>query len=29
LQQWHAEKGRWAIKIGSETVLLKPDNVVP
>ena len=29
LEKWHKETGRWAMRIGREVVLVRPENVVP
>merc|ERR1712050_683011 len=29
LGEWHSERGRWRVKVGSENLLLKPENIFP
>jgi len=29
LEKWHKEKERWQITLGTETLLVRPDNIVP
>jgi len=29
LEKWHKEKERWQIRLGTETLLVRPNNIVP
>jgi len=29
LEKWHEEEERWQIRLGTETLLVRPDNIVP
>ena len=29
LGEWHADRGRWRVRVGTEDLLLKPANVFP